>query len=1282
MTGTASPAWTLPQAEAIAARDREVLCTAGAGAGKTAVLAARVVALAADPDAPVDVDGLLLVTFTRAAAAEMRRRIAEALRAAAAASPRLQRQLWRLPQADITTLHGFCERTLRRHFAATGEDPSFRVLDEGEAALLLDAALDEVLEAHYAAAGEGDGGFVALVDRYGGLRLDGALRPLVLQLRAFARSMPNPDGWLAAAVRAEVDWAAARRLAADALRRCLERTERALAEAPEAWRPALLADREAFARLLATAEAADGPWDALAEALRTSALPRLAAVRGDYDQAAADRARRLRQANRESLEALRRTWGRPAAQHEAEAADVAPHLHALCRLARDVDAAYAAAKRRLGALDFDDLEHRCLRTLRGPYGGAVRARYAEVLVDEAQDLSPVQDELLAALCDAEGARRFTVGDVRQSIYGFRHAEPQRLVRRGRAGGEGGGRCITLPHNFRSRRTVLAAVNFVFGRLFAARGAGLPPDAAAPLVYAADYPMPAVGDGEPPVRLTLVEGDVEAESTAAEREAALVRRQVQQWLDGAWVHGPDGPRRARPGDVAVLLRAPAGPGPVYVEALRAAGIPCWSPAEGRRAGTLEGRTVIAWLQTLENPQQDVPLAATLLGPFGGFDAVDLALVRRYAPGPLWRALRACALGARAAGGATAAAATAGAAEGGGGWEPLAGEAALRDRVRGFLARLHAWRTAAREGAYAELLSRVLDESGYAAAAGALPGGSERRRTLQWCLDRCREADRSRRRGLAELIAHLQRADAAQTVAEAAAAAGDAVRVMSVHGAKGLEFPFVVVAGLGRPFRFPETGGGVLAHRDAGVAARAVDLKRRACWDTLHHAVVAARCEADARAEELRVLYVAMTRAREGLALVGTVKNLPERAGEWAALAEATGAHGLDLEDGASYLDWLMPVLARHADVTPALGAHAGIPGRGAPDPGGSRWEVHLVYEDEAAMLTAGAAVAPAAGTPQAWEAPQVPAHVAAAVTARLDAEHRWTYPWAALTRLHAKVSVGELRDRHERGDLASGEEEPAAAWAVEAGVAGPGADAVAAGAPGAGTGRAAPAGARTAEAGAADSGGWTVARASRRTSTRTAARAYAGLLRRPQHLDAGTPPPTEVGAAVHVVLRHVDLGGPCDVPALEACREDLVARGLLSPDAAAAVDLEAVARFLAGPLGLRLRAAALRAPLAVRREVPFAMRLPVAEVHPALAGVPAADGEWVLVQGVVDVLLVEDDGLLVADYKTDREGSAAAPHYAPQVTLYARAVAAAWRRPVREAWLCFLATGEDVRVPEG
>ncbi len=1184
------PEWTPQQARAIAARGGLVLCDAAAGSGKTAVLTERVVRLLTDPDNPLQVGQLLIVTFTRAAAAEMRQRIERELRRRAASAPRLERSAWLLPQADITTVHGFCERTLRRHFAAQGLDPAFRVLDGPEA----DACRDECLErllTERAARPSAD--LQALVSGYGGGRLRHELPGLVTGLHAFMRGVADPEDWLERQARESCtcpagDGLSLRERRLRAVRRTLLQAQRLADGAPGlgGYARTLAADIQMLDVLIQDTLDPEG-WDLGAQRLRTAGFAKLAPKGGGADDEVATRIRTLRDAAKEALGAIAAgPLARPWTELAAEAGATAPAIQALCALVADLDTAYTAAKARMHALDFADLESDCLALLRGPAAAEVRGRYREVLVDEDQDLNPVQDALLQAV--AEGKDLFLVGDMRQSIYGFRLADPRRLLAHAERCAAGEGSLTPLTHNFRSRRPVLEAVHALFGTLFRAAGSGIPAQRAQPMVPGAAYagasaPVQVVllnadaqgrtdwedTEAEPPDASdaeTMDNGDDTGQGpawrdggTALEREAAAVADLVCGWLEGGRVQEADATRPVEPRDVAILLRALRGRAEVYAKALQARGLPVWTADPGGHANSREGRDVLAWLRALDNPRQDIQLAAALRGPFGCMDDSDLAAIRLAAPGgPFWQALRGCASknDARAA------------------------------RASAWLADFERWRTVARAGRFSALLRPVLERS--APRTAGLPTGTQRRRTLQWLMEECRRAEDDPDMDLARLIDRLEHGGRQETVAEAAASAGDAVRILSVHGSKGLEFPCVVVAGLGRRFHGDGPRQDILLHRGLGIGVRAVDLAKLRRWPTLRHATVQAARRDDERAEELRTLYVALTRAREHLALVGTAP-LPEAAQAW-ALAARTGGPS-DLAEGSSWLSWIGPCLAAEPALESALAQGTTASIQAGP------WQLHI-------------GPPPAVSEPYAQLAAPEPAASDPGTVRRLEAEAAWTYPWAAARQLAGKRSVGELRREEPDGQQEPAAPDPESALDV-----------------------------------------------SPRERT----------VRRPA-VDA-----VELGQATHLVQQWVDAAGPCDRPALVRTRDTLVTAGGITPAVGAAVDLDALARFWSGPLGLRLRRAAAAGCL--RREVPFTLRHGIGQTAP---------GEWVLVQGVIDALAVEPQGLLLIDYKTDRPAgriarAEAVARYSRQLRLYAAAAASAWRKPVREAWIVWLALHQSSAV---
>ncbi len=995
--------WTEPQRAAIMDRGGHVVCLAAAGAGKTAVLTERVIGRLADPVDPLDIDQLLVVTFTRLAAAEMRQRIASALRQNQSRSPRAARQVLLLPLADISTLHSFCERTLRRHFDAAGCDPAFTVLSAGAAETIRMRTLEQLL------AEEAPGGqnLLPLLERHG---TSGRLGHLVLRVHSFARGQADPTAWLDAATERTrlTEEPLARAGLRRSLQHCLHRCRQALRIAqlpggPGNYLPALESDQSLFEGLL---RAVDAPWDTIAAALVQASFPALSCDT-EADQRLAARVRQLRDASKDDIKSLRRgVYGRPAANLENEDRVVSAELSALVGLVREFDTRYHEAKRQENALDFDDLEHRLLAVLQaeGEAARSIRRRYREVLVDESQDLSPIQQELLSAIVGRDGEPfLFSVGDVRQSIYGFRHAAPERFVERAEGyGEEGGGRLLELPDNFRTRPRLVDGINAIFRPLFAAEGSDLPQGYAGPLQYRARYPELPNHEPEPLIELRLVEGedldpdpsrpdDVAALRTALEREASVVADRVQSWLaekTPVWDHSRKRYRSATYGDVAILLRATTGSAAAYLAALQARSIPCWAADLANRQETVETRTVIAWLQTLRNPLADIPLAATLRGPLGGFTDADLLRIRTTLPqGSLWDALTTTA---------------------------TTGPEDLRPVVATWLHNLEHWRTLIRRAPAAEVVEAVLQDSGYVHTTTTLPLGAERQKTLNWIVERCREADRTIHGDLQALCDFLTSSDAQEGIGEAARAVGDQVRILSVHSSKGLEFPLVVIAGLGRTFSFRSARDEVLAHRGLGLGALAADPVRRLRWPTLRHAIIAEQLRHEERAEELRIAYVAMTRAKERLCLVGRSKDLLQDAAGWLDQARTEGGVS-DLGDGRRVLDWIVPVLATRAEVAGALDALVGtVPAVGVRDP---LFNVSLGPVQES-LETDPAESKPLAADPDTT--------VDEALWQRLSEEADWQYPYAHLAGRYAKTSVGELA----RHLTAAGLEEPAAVLGTE------------------------------------------------------------------------------------------------------------------------------------------------------------------------------------------------------------------------------------------------------------
>ncbi|MFO7173335.1 MAG: 3'-5' exonuclease, partial [Bacillota bacterium] len=788
------------------------------------------------------------------------------------------------------------------------------------------------------------------------------------------------------------------------------------------------------------------------------------------------------------------------------------------------------------------------------------------------------------------------------------------------------------------------------------------------------------------------------------------------------------------DAVILLRSTRTVAQKVLEVLQAAGIPAHADAGTGYFEALEIQTILSLLRVIDNPRQDIPLAAVLRAPFAGLglSPEDLARIRLcHRQGSFYDAVvRGAALadGPGAAGGATTAGGTtavdgtnapSGASDG----ESLVPPDLAR-RLAAFLRRLDRWRTLARQEPLSQLLWQLYEETGYLYYVAGLPGGAQRRANLLALYDRARQFDQFARQGLFRFLRFVDNLrDRGEDVGPAPALSdqADVVRVMSIHKSKGLEFPVVLVLGLGRHFNTQDERAPVLRHRDLGLGPAVVDPDLRCQYPSLAHRAIAVRLRREMLAEEMRVLYVALTRARERLVLVGTCRDLVQAAAAWARSLTAPDwpLPETALAGARSYLDWIGPALMRHRDGAPLRELAGVAAGEGSgpvwADP--SRWLIRVLPGDqarvpkvEAAPAEIGAAdraaeagiAATGAGEPVGgdevaagreaglagadlpWDEilageplpePPAPTPQREALAARLA----WQYPYQRLTQVPAKETVTGVKHLFTPG--APGEREVAAAGAAGA-LAGP----IEAGPAGAAT---TPGGA-DALAGAADAG---VEEAVVIEAFEAAPEGEVVRLEGPVPVEYRLQPmarprflqerrsltPAERGTVTHLFLQHLRLVPPLDLPALAAERDRLVRQEILTPEQAEAIDLEAVAAFFRHPLGQRL----LANPDRVRREVAFTYSLPARALDPSLPPGPEGD-EPVLLQGMIDCLLDEPSGLVLIDFKTDRlrldQVPMAVAQYSGQVALYARAIADIWGRPVREAWLYFLGPGRAEPVP--
>ena len=834
---------TPAQRAAVEHRGAPLLIAAGAGSGKTRVLVERLLHRIRTDG--LDVDRFLLITYTRAAAAELRSRIQDALSRDLAREPRsrlLRRQLNLIPRADIGTIHSFCASLLRENAASLGVRPDFRQMDEAESAVVRGEVLDEVLQKRY---GEMDPDFRELADTMGGGLDDRQLREAVLKTYDAVQSHPDPAAWLRQQQEAPLPegdvsgtvWGARLlRKAGAAAAYWARQLEGVLAELPAepklqaAYEPSLRGTRDS---LLAFREALDRGWDE-ACACGGAVFPNMTAPRGMGDHPLALRAKTIRKSCKDRMDRVSALFDTDSAGHRQDLEAVRGAVSALFRLTGDFAEAYAAEKKRRAALDFSDLEHMALGLLTladgspSPLAEAVSRRYEEILVDEYQDCNRVQEQIFRAV-SRNGQNLVMVGDVKQSIYRFRLADPSLFLEKYRTYRDepqpGEGRRILLQQNFRSDPGILRGVNGLFSLLFS-------PELGEMSYGAAEALLPGAGpdaEGTPgSFELRLLE----TKDSGLKPEAEALALRVEQILgEGILVKQEKGERPLAPGDIAILLRSARGRDREYAEALRRRGI----PAVCQRAGeALTERREVIWalslLEIVDNPRQDIPLIAALRSPVWSWTADQLAGLRSGSR-------KGCL------------------------YDALTDRAKTDEASARVLEELESFRTLAADLPADRLLTELYARTGLPAAAEAREKGSSL--WLEELASTARELERSGCRGLFRFLERLREAKERSVSPGTAAAGGSGVRITTVHASKGLEYPVVILADMARRFHRAEDGSPILIHPLLGAGTRRSDLERGIRYPTLARLAVADQLDREGLSEELRVLYVAATRAKQKL-----------------------------------------------------------------------------------------------------------------------------------------------------------------------------------------------------------------------------------------------------------------------------------------------------------------------------------------------------------------------------------------------------------------------------------
>jgi ATP-dependent helicase/nuclease subunit A len=1351
--------WDPGQKAAIEIEGRDLLVTAGAGTGKTSVLVERVLRKLRS-GAVRELDALLVVTFTDKAAQEMKARIYQAL----LAEPELRRFLPQLPRAAISTIHAFCSRLLREHFLLVGVDPGFGMLDENGQKEALDESLRRTFHDWYTHTdGKLRGRFESLVE-LAGFDEDGeGLRKIVRRLHEYARTTPDPIAYLEGLVQrppartvADLPWypellswieeewntgvalyQEAVRLAEAAGKNTAKHAR--LAEALGSLHPAQLGDPEARSAALEALVASghctlDGGFQ-LSFPRAPSGANAIPGFKDLHDQA------------KKILNGpgIRRMSADPESLLEEDRA-LRENLSILVQLVRQMDGYYAQYKIRNGLLDFSDLEIETVRLLEG-HGEAlqIRDRFAEILVDEYQDINPLQERILEGL-SREG-RRFRVGDVKQSIYQFRLADPKLFLEKARASrpvrdpgvipAGDDPLAVFLRRNFRSRPGLLRVVNHLFGQVFRASeiGSSYAEQALLPgvdRVDAVETPVElhliearrrtsptsdpatdprrrAPGDGSdevasvPPLseheRLLLdLREDAEGELhplAQSEVEARLVALRLKRLASAIeWK------------DVALLLRTGTHAG-TYLEALQAQGIPAYLAHGGSLLEEPAVRDFHNLLKVIDNPRDDVAFAAVLRSPLAGL--LDSELLRIRLAYPTARSFLDATVGAAYGDEASAAAGwflppdpkgsgsptrhwIGSARDDGGPGSLLSGR--LRERVRAHLEKIGAWRLREQTSELVRFLVQVVEETSLLSLLTGAGDGTRQRACLEKLLELARSYEAERGPSLRGFLARLdtlERTGGIESV-PANAGGGDAVQILTIHKAKGLEFPVVVLPQLEWRFFQPRDLGGKIRIGPEWVGLRRLDFHVWGRRDTLARQVLEWRQQREARDEEARVLYVACTRAKERLILVGVTRKRPWEEEEGDPLIREIG-----IRRAASALDWLLgglPWQEAKVESTPPdllyadaeggessagrsgpVGPEKGEIAEGSPGEDDAEPLTHLRFPDLPMVISLVPAsfIEKRASVPGEMEPPddtelyrrmlerleRIPGKTtgeSGAAAAEIDrlldrvSTPAPAPPIASLDALRGKYWVTELKRIGDAERLRFLEEESSSFWLPDRdrGVAGPG------------TG---------------------------------------GPARKELDDSAGSGEEArgaERGIRYHMALARLDLTA-VDPGSLARQLDGFERQEWWGVGPRDSTIEAGIAGFFGGPLGARLSAAAGSG--AVEREVPFSLKWPVGKLlrylpvlgesrdprWDAAAWNAALDRAWVLLQGRIDCLFRENGGWVLIDWKTDRIGAGQLEDrtelYRSQMRLYAEAVSLLWGSPV-ETYLCFLALGKSVPIEVG
>ncbi|MGK0468141.1 helicase-exonuclease AddAB subunit AddA [Clostridium sp.] len=1267
--------FTPDQEMAILTIDCNLLVAAAAGSGKTAVLVERIIKIVTDENRPTDIDKLLVVTFTNAAASEMRERIAEAISVELHKNPGsklLQRQLTLLNKSSITTIHSFCLEVIRSNFHVVDLDPNFRIADTTEAVLLKQEALEEMFEDRYLALSEEgndettsknelveNSSFLQLVESYSNNKEDLGLQAIVLSLYNFAMSATDPIKWLKDKAEdfnikegynfSDTSWAQV--LMRD-LKTELKGIEKVMlkalkmVESNQAIEVYGDAFKEDLANLSDLLSAANSSFESLAAAFETLVFKKLPTIRGCKDKDKQKMVQDIRNKVKKQLQAVQKQMYSAASDESLQdIRTLYPQMMELSQLVIDLQEKYRQKKKDRAIIDFNDFEHYCLYILtkRDEAGEVVfdaegmpepskvaiglRNKFDEILIDEYQDSNMVQETILNIISREKlgTPNLFMVGDVKQSIYRFRQAKPELFLGKYNSYSKIEGdskRKITLYKNFRSREPVINAVNFIFKQVMCKNIGELDYTDEEALNLGAHFED--LKDGSEiggPVELHLIEkavpditedsvegeeGEISEEGTTAEDEtptnieleARIVAKRISELMNR---EKPDpfkiydkkikAYRFVDYKDIVILLRATSNWAPSFLEQLKLEGIPVYADTGTGYFSTIEIQIIMSLLQIIDNPRQDIPMISVLRSPIGGFtseEIVDIRIGQREM----------CFYDAMVS-------------------HEKTGE---NEKLTKFIEKLNHFREIRNYMPIDEFIWLLYTTTGYYGYVGAMPQGVQRQANLRVLFQRARQYEETSYKGLFNFINFINKLKVSSGDMGSAKTLGEnenVVRIMSIHKSKGLEFPVVFLSGAGKNFNLMDINKSILFHQELGFGPDFVDPLRRISYPTVLKEALKKTIRIESLSEEMRVLYVAFTRAKEKLIITGAMRNIEKNLVRMSSALSENGEKLGEYEilKAKGYLDWIVPAIIRHEDGKPLR-------------------ELIGIDDNNESLLKH-----PASFEIRFWNREEVTKNQKAEENAIVSTQEKlsllnesenqkelqdaidkrlgFVYKYEMSTKMPTVLTVTELKRKYNQ-EITEGPSD----------------------------------------------------------------NMYKPrLIKKPKFLEEikGLSP-AEKGTAMHAVLQRLDLTKVASISEIRAQIDIYIEKMLISEEEGKSVRVEKLVRLFKTPLGQRMVSAYGQNKL--KREIPFHIEINSTEIDKTLP-IEIYGEEKIILQGIIDCYFEENGVIILVDYKTDKVGngevSLLVEKYKSQLDYYARAINQTLETQVGASYLYLFSIDEAVEV---